>query len=138
MLLRIVFQQAIVDILHIVEHVLFAALAGAFTKPAIVDQYYIIIVAVKIPGILCPAFNASRISVKIKYETGRFFPVKMKTVDADPWFYIKEIFFERDIVFELEIGFKLLRFEDESFLQEIYKDRKQDDTANDIPDETRQ
>jgi hypothetical protein len=76
--------------------------------------------------------------VKIKNETRRFFPVKMKPVDTDPWFYIKEIFFERDIVFELEIGFKFLRFEDEFFLEEICQDREQGDATNDIPDETGQ
>jgi pyoverdine/dityrosine biosynthesis protein Dit1 len=124
--------------LNIVQHFLFSPPPGALAETPVIHQYYIIIVAIKIPGILCPAFNASRISVKIKYETRRFFPVKMKTVDADPRFYIKEIFFERDIVFELEIGFKLFWFEDEFFLQEIYKDRKQGDTANDIPDETGQ
>lgn len=61
----IFFFQPGIDHLHIVEHFFFTATARAFSKAAIVEQHYVVIVTIKIAGIPGPAFNAACISMKI-------------------------------------------------------------------------
>ena len=73
--------------------------------------------------------------MKIQDEACRLFPIKMKAVDTDPGLHIKEIFFEWDIVFELEILFKLFRLEYEFLLEKIYQDGEKGNAADNIPDE---
>ena len=62
----------------------------------------------------------------------------MESIYPDTRTNIKEIFPERDIIFELKILLQLLRLEDEFILQKISKQGKEDNTSQDIPDKRRQ
>ena len=109
--------------------------AGAFSKAAVVEQYHIIIVTVKVFGISCPAFYTSGVAMEIKDQSFWIFPVKMQAVDTYTGFYIKKIFLERDIIFELKILFQFFRFKNEFLLEKINKDGECNNTDDDIPDE---
>lgn len=62
----------------------------------------------------------------------------MKAIDTHTRLYIKKVFSERNIIFELKILLQLLRFENEFFLEKISKNRQQQNATDDIPDEMRQ
>lgn len=121
-MLRVLYQQCVVHKLHIAQHLFFTALAGAFSKAAVVHHHYIIIIPVKVAGIPGPALYAPRIAMKIEYKPGRFFPVKMQPVDTYARFHIKKIFPEGQVIFKLEILLQLFRLEDKPLLQEISND----------------
>lgn len=95
--------QAVVHKLHIIQHIFFRTLTGTLAKTAVVHQHHVIIIAVKIPGILGPSFNAAGVAMKIKDQPQRFVHEKMKPVDPYAGLYIKEQFPERRIILVLEI-----------------------------------
>src|SRR5215831_14577010 len=94
-----------VNKLHIVKHFLLASLACALAKTAIVDKHHIVIIAIKITGVFCPALYAPCITMKVKNKTKGLRPVKMKTIDPNTGFGIKKQLFKGDIIFELKILF---------------------------------
>lgn len=126
--------QGFVNELHIVQHFLFTPLPGAFTKAAVVHQHHVVIVAVKIAGIFCPALDASRVAVEIEDQSFRLRAVKVQAVDAYAWLHVKVHFAERGIVAELEFLRQLFRLENEVILQEINSKGKQGDASDDIVD----
>ena len=103
MVFRIFFQQTSINILHVAQHILFVSFTRAFSKTAIIDQYHIIIIAIKIPGIFGPSFYASRVTMKVEDETSGLFAIKMEPIYSNTRLYIKKIFFEWDIILELKI-----------------------------------
>jgi hypothetical protein len=76
--------------------------------------------------------------MKIQNQASRVIPVKVQTIDGYTRFDVEKIFPEWDIIFKLKVSFKLLRFEDEFFLEEIHQQGKQHDAGNDIPDKAGQ
>lgn len=58
----------------------------------------------------------------------------MQAIDPDAGRYVKKIFPERDVIFELKILFELFGLENEFFLEKINNDGKQNNAADDIPD----
>jgi hypothetical protein len=136
--LCILARQAAVDKLRIAQHFRFAPLARALSKAPVVHQYDIIIITVKIPGILCPPFDAPGIAVEIEQKPPRLLAVKMQAVDADILRHVEIHFPERNIVLELEIGMKLFRLEYEKLLQEIDAQENEDQTTDDIIEDTGQ
>ncbi len=125
-------EQVIVNKLHIGDHVFLIPLAGAFAETPVIHQHHIIIIAVKIPGIFCPALYAAAVAVKIKDESQRVLHFKMQPVDTYPRLHIKEQFFKRCIVFVNKILFQFLRLEDQLLLQKVCKQGKHHDAADDI------
>lgn len=121
MLLWVLCSKGFVYHLHIVQHFFFAAFAGAFAKAAVVYQYYIVIVSVKIAGIFSPAFNASGIAMKIQDEAFRLLAVKMQTINAYTGCCIKKQFFKRYIVFKLKILLQLFGLKNKFLLQYVYQ-----------------
>jgi len=99
----VLLRQVVVDNLHVMEHFLFTALTGAFSKTPIIYKHHIIVIPIKILCILCPAFYTSCVAVKIKNKAERFFAIEMKTINPNTWFYIKKQFLERNIILELEV-----------------------------------
>lgn len=112
-------EKTVVNILHVTQHILLVSFAGTLSKSPVVNQYHVIIIPVKIPGIPRPSLNASCIAVEIEYQAGWLVTVKMQTVDPDAWFDIKKVFFKRNVIPELEIRVQSFRFEDKLLLQEI-------------------
>jgi hypothetical protein len=43
--------------------------------------------------------------MEIENKTGRFIPVKMKAIDPNSGFNIKEVFLERNIILKLKVLF---------------------------------
>jgi hypothetical protein len=127
--------QLIINELHITQHFFFASFAGAFSKSPVIYQPHIIIIAIKIFGIPGPAFDTPGVSMKVENKPFWIFPVKMKTVDPDTGLNIKKIFFERDIILELEILFQFFRLKDQFFLEKINKNGEHNNTDDNIPDE---
>jgi len=82
--------QRFVNELHVIQHFFFASFACTLAESAIVDQHHIVVVTVEIPGVFCPALDASRISMKIKNQSGGVRPVKMQPIDPYPRLYIKK------------------------------------------------
>lgn len=105
--------------LHIIKHFRFTSFARAFPKSAVINQHYIIIIAVKILCIFRPPFDAFRIAMKIKDQTFWMLTVKMQTIDANTCRHIKIQFPERDVIFKFKICTELFRFENKKVLQEI-------------------
>ena len=138
MLLCICLEQLVVYNLHIVQHFLFTSFPGAFSEATVIHQHHVIIVAVKITRIFGPSFNASRIAMEIQNQASRIIPVKVQTINADTRFDVKKIFAEWDIIFKLKVPFKLFRFEDEFFLEEIHQQVKDRDAGNNIPEKAGQ
>ncbi len=132
---RISFLQFIINKLHIAQHFFFTPLAGAFSKTPVINQSHIIIIAVKIFSVPGPAFYASCVTMKIEDQSFGIFPVKMQAVDPDTGFYVKKIFFERNVIFELEILFQFLRLKNKFLLEKINKNGEHNNTDDDIPDE---
>ena len=97
--------KRLINKLHIGQHFLFTAWPGAFPESAVVNKYYVIIVTIKITGIFRPALNAAGITMKIENKSCGIFPVEMQRVYTHALLDIEEIFFERDIIPELEISF---------------------------------
>jgi len=62
----------------------------------------------------------------------------VKAIQPNAFLDIKKQFFKRYIVFKLKILLQFFRFENELFLQKINKRRKNNDSADNIPDKMRQ
>lgn len=95
--------KAVVDKLHVAQHIFLTSFAGAFSKATVIDKYNIIVVAVKITRIFCPAFYTSRIAMKIQDQSCGLIPEKVQAVNPYAGFHIKEVFPEWNVVFKLEI-----------------------------------
>jgi len=134
----IFFGQAFIYILHVVEHLFFVALAGAFAKTPVVYQHHIIIVPVKIAGVLGPAFNAAGIAMKIKHQAFRLFAIEMQAVDSYTWVGVEVDLFKRNVILELEVGVELFRAEDKELLQEIHQHGDQHHSTKGIVNYRRQ
>ena len=111
--------EHIINKLHIIQHVFFAAFAGAFAKAAVIDQYHIIIVTVKITGILSPSLYAAGIAMKIQDQSFGIGAVEVQPADTYTRRNIKKQFIERDIVPELKIGRQLFWFENKPVLHQV-------------------
>ena len=131
----ILFQQRFVDELHIAEHLFFASLSRAFSKATIIDEHYIIVVAVEVTGIPCPTFYAPRVSMKVKDKTEWVLPVKVKTINTNTWLYIKKQFFERNIILEEKVLLQFFRLENKFFLEKVNDDRQTYKASDNIPNE---
>lgn len=131
---RIIFLQGIIHVLHITQHGIFAALAGAFPKPPVVYQHHIIIIPVEIPGIFGPALDAAGVAMEIEDHPMRIIAVEMEAVDADARLYVKEQFAKGDIIHVLEILGELFRFEDEFLLYQVADHHEGEvNGANEVP-----
>ncbi len=84
------------------EHGMLASFTGTFTKPPVINQHHIIIIAVKILGVFGPALDTAGVSMKIQDQSGRLLPEKMEAVDANAFFHIKKQFTERRIIAEIQ------------------------------------
>jgi len=132
MVLGVLGKQLGVYKLHIVEYIVFAAFARAFTETAVVHQHYIVIIPVKIAGVFGPAFYAAGITVEVKDKSLGLFSIKMKPVDARAGSGIKKQFFKRDIIFKLEVLSQLFGLEYEPVLQEPNQHNEDGHTESDI------
>lgn len=83
-------DQNIINELHVVQHVFFAAFAGTFAKAPVIYQHYIVTIAVKITRILSPAFYAAGVAMKIKDQSFGIGAVKVESVNAHARRNIKE------------------------------------------------
>lgn len=137
-ILGTLFFECVIHELHIGQHLFFASFAGTFSESPVIHHHHIIIVAVEVAGIFCPAFDAAGIAMEVENNAFGVFPVKMQAVDPYTRFDIEEELFERDIVFELEIGWQPFRFEDEFILYEKSNDAECGNSGDDIPNECRQ
>ncbi len=138
MLFFVLNDQAVVHELHIGQHFLLTAFPGALAESAVIDHYQVVIVAVEIACIFCPAFDAAGIAVEIEDQSLGSFAEKMQAVDLNARRNIEEQFFEGNIVTELKIGRESFRFENEFFLYEPGDGGEADDAADNIPDKVRQ
>lgn len=129
------FAKRFVHVLHIVQHILLRTLAGTLAKAAIVNQYHVIIITIEITRIFRPSFDAAGIAMQVKDQSFGCFTIKVQAIDAYTGFWLKEQFFEGNIVFEPEIAGKFFRFEDQSFLYQIGKNGKYQDPQDDINDD---
>src|SRR5690606_9151078 len=107
-------------------------------KTPVIDQHYIVVVTIEIPGIFCPPLNTAGVTVKIQDKPRGIFPVKVQAVDTDTWLDVEKVFPERYIIFKLEIFLQFLGLENKFLLQQVDKYRKHNDTKEDIPDKGRQ
>lgn len=70
--------------------------------------------------------------MKIKNKTSRVFAEKMKPIDTHSRLYIKKIFPEGDIIFELKIWFEFFRLKYKTLLQKVGNHRQDGNTTQDI------
>ena len=124
--------QRIINELHIIQHLLLAPLTRAFTKAPVIHQHHIIMIAVKIPGILGPSFNATCITMKIKYQAMRVLHMKVQAIDTHTFLHIKKQLPEWHIIFIQKILPKLFRLEDEFLLHQVNNDDKHCIAGDDI------
>src|SRR5690606_18767179 len=82
--------QCSIHKLHIVQHVFFRALTGAFAKASVIYQHHIIVVAGKIHGIFGPAFYTATIAMKIENPPVWLEYCKTPAIDAHVGFHIKK------------------------------------------------
>ncbi len=116
MVFRVLLQQRFIYKLHICKHLVLASFARAFAESAVVHQYNVIIVPVKIRCILCPAFDAAGVAVEIEDETFGRFSVEMESVDANTGCNVEEQFLEGDIILKPELAVQLLRLKNKPIL----------------------
>ena len=103
MVFRTLFEQLFVHKLHVGQHVFFSSLARAFSKSTIVYQDYIIAKSVKVSGVFGPALNTSGIAMKIQDQSLGIRAIKMQSVNAHAWCYIKEQFLKRCVIFVFKV-----------------------------------
>jgi len=108
--------ESVVNELHVIQHVGFAPLAGAFSKTSVIDQYNVVIVSIEIARVFGPSFDASGISVEVQHQSFWVGAMKMQSINANPRLYIEEILPERGIVLEYKIGTESFRLEEKFLL----------------------
>ena len=115
-LFAVLLFESVVNELHVIRHVGFAPLAGAFSKTSVIDQYNVVIVSIEIARVFGPSFDASGISVEVQHQSFGVDAMKMQSINANARFYIEEILPERDIVLEYKISTESFRLEKEFLL----------------------
>src|SRR5215207_6575111 len=68
MIFGVLCSQPAVHELHVIQHFLFPSFSSAFTKAAVVHEYHVISIPVKILGIAGPSLDAAGIAMEIKNE----------------------------------------------------------------------